>query len=575
MQTVLAEFRNRQDGNQFQIIEDIDGSIKFRVVNAYGTLVSDGVTAVTSPVTGGISVSAGGVTLPIFGAGLNGAALGDSITARNYMLATAGIDQATYGSKGYLTVAQLLTNKKVNILGISGHPGAAVTTSMNGWNPLGDYIATDIAPYASQLDFVVFLGGINDISNAAATDVTLIAALRSKIFAPLMALGIKNVIIGTLTPYNSLTAQQQSYVVRVNDFIRSECAKYGQLKCVDFAQPVTDPQTGLYKSGFSADNLHPDPRAAIAMATPLAKILDSLVPAAAETTMSGSPYDTLSFSCNPLALGANASGTNKWALSGAGATGTGPASWSGVAKGTATVAFTGSQAYPAAISYPYNGTGLGFSFTAVAGNDSMMVYPGPLNGSFGDVQLNKAWAATTAFTFGQLVTPGNGYMYKAISYPTGTTGGSAPTWPTSIGQTVVDGTVTWLCMETVSAGDLVRLEADLVFTSTTGRLIANLDMAHVDAAFGALIPSTMNFGTFNAMGANTLQCPQYSAGGAQWDAAAPQYLPLNKVIRLTSPVIQLPTNIAHLEPAVRIFGEAGATAAGQILRIELKKLKTW
>lgn len=53
---------------------------------------------------------------------------------------------------------------------------------------------------------------------------------------------------------------------------------------------------------------------------------------------------------------------------------------------------------------------------------------------------------STAYTLGQLVRPStaNGYVYQCVV--AGTSGGSAPTYPTVIGTTVTDGGVTWLCV---------------------------------------------------------------------------------------------------------------------------------
>jgi len=67
----------------------------------------------------------------------------------------------------------------------------------------------------------------------------------------------------------------------------------------------------------------------------------------------------------------------------------------------------------------------------------------------------SAWAGTTAYALGVFVEPTtpNGFVYKATA--AGTSDGSEPTWPTTEGDTVVDGTVTWTAYAINSVTDEV------------------------------------------------------------------------------------------------------------------------
>lgn len=78
-----------------------------------------------------------------------------------------------------------------------------------------------------------------------------------------------------------------------------------------------------------------------------------------------------------------------------------------------------------------------------------------------------SWAATTAYgsdTTANYVRPtaGNGFVYRATG--SGTSAGAEPTWPTTIGVTVADGSVTWTC---IGRGIHVIDTADPAWTTLT------------------------------------------------------------------------------------------------------------
>jgi hypothetical protein len=58
----------------------------------------------------------------------------------------------------------------------------------------------------------------------------------------------------------------------------------------------------------------------------------------------------------------------------------------------------------------------------------------------------SAWQATFNYAVGDVVEPvtPNGFLYQATA-DAGNSGGAEPTWPTTLGQTVVDGGITWTC----------------------------------------------------------------------------------------------------------------------------------
>lgn len=109
-----------------------------------------------------------------------------------------------------------------------------------------------------------------------------------------------------------------------------------------------------------------------------------------------------------------------------------------------------------------------------------------------------AWATGTAYTAGKIVRPttGNGFVYRCSV--AGTSHASTePTWPTTIGATVTDNTVTWTCVgrsvvaitatSPTWASSTITARYGVIYKSTgtaaTSRLLIQLD-------FGSNISST-------------------------------------------------------------------------------------
>lgn len=90
-------------------------------------------------------------------------------------------------------------------------------------------------------------------------------------------------------------------------------------------------------------------------------------------------------------------------------------------------------------------------------NENLTIYPGaftpfaklpaltPTPVITPDGAAAPAAQTTEAYDLNDYVQPvaPNGYYYKATT--AGTSGGAAPTWPTTVGATVTDGTVVWTC----------------------------------------------------------------------------------------------------------------------------------
>jgi hypothetical protein len=125
----------------------------------------------------------------------------------------------------------------------------------------------------------------------------------------------------------------------------------------------------------------------------------------------------------------------------------------------------------------------------------------------------RVHATSTAHTLGQIVRPstGNGHLY--ICTVAGTSGGSAPTWPTVSGQTVTDGGVTWT---ELGIGLFVFDATDPQWSASTitaRRAVAYDATPGTDAARPLLLCIDFGEDVVSSNGNFTITLPQYEGMG--------------------------------------------------------------
>ena len=91
--------------------------------------------------------------------------------------------------------------------------------------------------------------------------------------------------------------------------------------------------------------------------------------------------------------------------------------------------------------------------------------PGVNNITLTPTSILPVWSGSTAYAVGESVEPTVGNTYRYECTVAGTSAATQPTWPTTIGNTVVDGTVTWQCVSKRHE------ETEIKLATTTGGLV--------------------------------------------------------------------------------------------------------
>lgn len=377
------------------------------------------------------------------------AGLGDSLTAINASGSNAAPGLA---SRGFISWANIILNGRLEFVGNLGVSGD--TTAM--------ILARVQSAIAVRPDVCTVLGGANDITTGVNPDVTI--ANLKVIYATLRAAGI-TVLAMTVTPAGVYTsAQSRLHVSKINSAIRAECRAYSGMRLVDSWQAIVNPSTGAPLSGMTYDTQHFDVAGAIAIGRLVAEALSD---APAVTDTQSYRYDPYSLVMNPEMVGDNAAGAHGFSLASGTISGTGPDGWKLDGNSTGCAAVGTGAVSRSLMSGQYPWAQIAATYSA----DSKRV------GFLQDVRNMRTWTAYATILQSSRIrvqpTVANGFVYMPLN--SGTSGATQPTWPTTLGATVTDNDVTWMCCYLPIPGQtVIRAQVDFQITGITNGVVPDM-----------------------------------------------------------------------------------------------------
>ena len=452
----------------------------------------------------------------------NVAPFGDSISGQNY-------GSSPYQANGYLVAANALMGWPMTIIANGGVSGNTTTQMLAR---LDQFLSDN-----PSIGTVLILGGTND-PGASISSATTISNLQA-MYALCRLRRVRPVAL-TIIPRTDQAGSLLAHIQAVNAVI---LASTGPVAIADTFTALADAGNSLLPYANALfDAVHPSAGGAMRMARDA--IVAALAPLIAANTAAGTSddLDYREYASNPMGAGDNADGTNGWRLN-TGVTGTGPSGWSASRRNTGVgVASKSGAAARIVASFAANWDGVDF---AVGGDDVLALG-----------RYDQTWASSTAYAIGSRRRPTslNGYHYRVIVG--GTSGASQPTWPTTEGATVADGTVTWMCQRTPTAGD---------------KFIATADVQFSDLTSGKWIAPRLFLGALR-----TTDNEKYSLGyslaqqlGSSTDVGL-DYAPA--FMRLQTPEMTLGSDtMRYLLARISVYGQAGGGVTMDVLRASIRR----
>lgn len=473
------------------------------------------VTAQTNALTGGIKNTVAS-NRQVLQAGRSALILGDSIALNNFEIAGGAFG---YNPRGVFVHANVELGWVFDFVGSDG--GVSGESS--------DQILTRVPTLLSTYDpeYVLIPGGfINDIAvNKTSTEII------TNLSAILKLIAGRNIVWTTVLPssLNAGTAARKAVLHACNRWLVSMGKSVPGLTVVDTYSAFVDVSTGSQVSTFSADNLHPNTLGAAAVSRAVVRALRQQLGFQPAPLFGFGTDDYKNMIYNPYGVGSNAGGVGGFVAGGL--TGVGPNGWEGAVHATGTgigskVATSdevqGEWATIAVTNSASTGSGAGFIFR---------------------LKTSNAWFATTAYQLGGKANPSNGYLYRAIV--AGTSAASQPTWPTTVGATVTDGTVTWACFDNPVVGDTIGAAVEFQMDTWSSNAMPSAYIEFLDGVSATIYRSSCLF--------------------AQSGDTLPSYVLPTGI--LVIPDVVIPATTTNISLRVRSNGAASATGNFKIRRV--------
>ena len=461
---------------------------------------------------------------------------GDSITGQNVVPPGGGYAEC-YAAQGYFVQASIELGWPFTIVdaGVSGN----TTTQMLA------RITEDVLDESP--DICVVMGGTNDI--AGTLTASEISDNIKSMCAKLRGIGA-TVVLCTITPTTAHTTTPK-YGKKRSD-INAELKRYASANSgiilADTERAILDPATGGPLSGTTTDGIHPSNIGARKLGRCVADAMSGIVPAWSEGGAADNGY-----AINPLANGSNAAGSGGFTAQ-TGITGVGPNGWDAGVRNTGAAVLskvTRSNDWRPdtllriAATFTANMDGV---YVTTGGSDRVGVAKG---------RYDQYWAANTAYGLNDRKKPtvANGYHY--VVTVAGTTHATTePTWPTTEGETVTDGTVTWRCHRTPINGDQFFATAEVDTSALTG---------------GAQPVLTLHVGYTDGTYQDVVACGFLDLGASY--GQAPDQIPTTG--RLVTPPLTLDLSaksLRYLFAKLAVYGPAGGGVTLDVTRFDIVRV---